>query len=67
MSNGISLYDITSNVTIDKSVVKDVTQNGIQLSPSFEGFSVFVPSGIMSTFRYISSLLIVTIIDIYLQ
>ena len=51
-SSGISLYDITSNVTIDKSVIKSTNLHAIHLSPVYREADNNQIRIMTSTFRF---------------
>ena len=51
-SSGISLYDITSNVTIDKSVIKSTNLHAIHLSPVYREGDNNQIRIMTSTFRF---------------
>ena len=51
-SKGLSLYDITSNVTIDKAVIKSTKHHGVHLSPVYDKDHGTVVAHMTSTLRF---------------
>ena len=51
--NGISFFDVTSNVTLDSVTVTDTAKNGISLTPTLHGKTLLTDNnGVYPTFRF---------------